>query len=107
MNPLVKKAVAAVAVKEIVDRIQEARKPKKPSLLARAGKLSLYGGLLAGSVYLVRSGKLQGIVERFRGGGYSEWPREGELSTHAPSGTPTGSAPETRSEPAGVSGSTE
>jgi negative regulator of sigma E activity len=35
MKPIIKKVAAAVAIKEGVEKLQEMRKPKKPSLLQR------------------------------------------------------------------------
>ena len=35
MKPILKKAAAAVAIKEGIDKLQEMRKPKKPSLAQR------------------------------------------------------------------------
>ena len=50
-KPIAKKVIAAVAVKEIVDRIQEARQPRKSFLRRNSGKLILLavagGGFLA------------------------------------------------------------
>ena len=63
MHPMVKKAGAALAVKEIVDRVQEARKPK-PSLLARMGPKFLVVGLIGATAYLVKSGKLSALTSR-------------------------------------------
>lgn len=35
MKPIVKKVAAALAIKEGIEKIQDMRKPKKPSLMAR------------------------------------------------------------------------
>jgi hypothetical protein len=35
MKPIVKKVITALAIKEGIDRVQEMRKPKKPSFFAR------------------------------------------------------------------------
>jgi hypothetical protein len=59
-KPLAKKVVAAVAVKEIVDRIQEARQPRRSFLRRNAGKIVLLGLAGAGFVAWQRS-KLTGI----------------------------------------------
>lgn len=58
MSPLLKKALAAIALKEVYERVQEARQPPKPSFLARLFKLTLIGGILGGAVYAYRSGLL-------------------------------------------------
>jgi len=66
MNPLLKKVIAAVAVKEGIEKIQEMRSPK-PTLRDRAGgplkMLTLGGGLL----YLYKSGRLAPIVDKIKG----------------------------------------
>ena len=49
-KPLAKKVLAAVAVKEVVDRIQEARAPRKSFIRRHWGKLALLG--LAGGGYV-------------------------------------------------------
>jgi hypothetical protein len=49
-QPLAKKVVAAVAVKQIVDRIQEARAPRKSFLRRHWGKLAVVA--LAGGGYV-------------------------------------------------------
>lgn len=73
MRPIVKKAVAALAIKEGIERIAEARRPKKPSLGARLLKLTVIGGLLYGAYYAYKSGLLRSVI----GGGDSKAPYEG------------------------------
>jgi hypothetical protein len=63
MSPLVKKVAGALAVKEIVDRVQEARRPKR-SKLARAVPFSLPVAVAAGVFYLYKSGRLEGVLGR-------------------------------------------
>ena len=46
-NKLVKRVVAALAIKELVERVQEARQPRKSFLRRNLGKLALVG--LAGA----------------------------------------------------------
>lgn len=64
MNPILKKLLLAVALKQGVDRLQEMRRPKKPALLARwrTPALVLVGG--AGAVYLARSGRVNALLGR-------------------------------------------
>jgi hypothetical protein len=50
-NSLVKKFAAGLAVKEIVDRVQEARQPRKSFLRRHSGKIALLA--LAGGGYYV------------------------------------------------------
>ena len=78
MRPIVKKALAAVAAKEIYERIQEARQPQKPSAFARLAKLTLVAGLAAGAYYGYRAGLFDGLLGR------SEDPYEGSLSYQGP-----------------------
>ena len=61
MNPLVKRLVTALAIKEAWDRVQEMRQPKKPSIWARLGKFSLFAGAGGSLFYLFKSGKLPGL----------------------------------------------
>ena len=61
MSPLLKKVAGALAVKEIIDRVQEARRPKR-SKLSRAVPFSLPVGLAAGVFYLYKSGRLDGLM---------------------------------------------
>lgn len=63
MKPIVKKAAAALAVKEVIERVQEARKPKK-SVFARlrpAFVLGLLGGV---GYYLYNQGKLDDVIAK-------------------------------------------
>lgn len=58
-NKLVKRAVAALAVKELVERVQDARRPKRSFLRRHIGKLALVS--LAGAgfyAYQQRSGQI-------------------------------------------------
>ena len=70
MNPLVKKALAALAITKGIEKIQDMRKPKR-SLAARVSPLLALVGLGAGVFYLNKTGKLQPLVERAKsmGGG--------------------------------------
>jgi hypothetical protein len=58
MSPIAKKALAAVALKQVYDRVQEARQPQKPSFLARLFKLTLLGGVIGGAAYAYKNGML-------------------------------------------------
>lgn len=58
MSPIAKKALAAVALKQVYDRVQEARQPQKPSFFARLFKLSLIGGALGAVAYAYKNGML-------------------------------------------------
>lgn len=80
MKPIVKKALAAVAAKEIYERVQEARQPKRPSALARLAKLSLIAGVAAGAYYGYKSGLFNGLLgrdeDRYEGSMSYQGPRE-------------------------------
>ena len=64
INPIVKKAAAAVAVKQVIDRIQEARAPRRSFVRRHSGKLILVA-LGGAGFYLYKSGK----VDQLMGGG--------------------------------------
>ncbi len=64
MKPIVKKALAAVAAKELYERIQESRRPQKPSAFARLAKFSLLAGLAAGAYYAYKAGLFGGLFGR-------------------------------------------
>ena len=64
MNPALKKVLAAVAVKKVVDRVQEARAPKRSFLRRNLGKL-LFGAAGATGFYLYKNGSL----DKLMGGG--------------------------------------
>lgn len=91
MNPLVKKAVAALAIKEGIDRIQEARRPQKPSLLARLFKLSLIGGAAYGLFYAYKTGALQGLVDKAKGDSYESY--DGSMTVSTPVEAPSNNEP--------------
>jgi hypothetical protein len=56
MSPIAKKALTAVALKQVYDKVQEARQPQKPSFVARLFKLTLLGGVIGGAVYAYKNG---------------------------------------------------
>ena len=63
MNPLLKKVLAAVAIKEGIEKIQEMRNPK-PSFLARITRPLLMLGAGGGAFWLYKTGKLQPLVNQ-------------------------------------------
>ena len=67
MNPMLKKIVGALAVKEAVDRIQSASQPKRSFLRRNFGKLVLLA-LGGGALYMYRSGKAQPLIDKVQGG---------------------------------------
>ncbi|MBA2725639.1 MAG: hypothetical protein H0U53_06585 [Actinobacteria bacterium] len=88
MKPLLKKVIAAVAVKEGIEKIQEMRSPK-PTVRDRAGGplkiLTLGGGLF----YLFKSGRLAPVIDRVKGlmGSKSDSPVSSEDTWSAPAAT--------------------
>ncbi|MGH2734716.1 MAG: hypothetical protein ACRDKZ_03975 [Actinomycetota bacterium] len=93
MKPIVKKALAAVAAKEIYERVQEARAPKKPSLLGRLFKVTVAGALLGGAYYAYKSGMFGGRGSEGGSEGYDgsltyQGPRDDLLQQSEPVGTP-------------------
>lgn len=67
MNPTLKKLLAAVAVKEGIERVQEWRKPQKPSIWARLGKTAVIVGAGAGAYYAYKNGLFNGVIEQLKG----------------------------------------
>jgi hypothetical protein len=63
MNPLLKKVLAAVAIKEGIEKVQEMRRPK-PSLWSRLSSPLLLLGLGSGAYYLYKSGRLTPVVDQ-------------------------------------------
>ncbi len=96
MRPIVKKAIAAVAAKELYERIQESRRPQRPSALARLAKVGLIAGLAAGAYYGYRSGLFNGLLrreeDRYEGSMSYQGPRE-DLGTQTSFGEQTEPVP--------------
>lgn len=63
MKPIVKKAAAALAIKEVFDRVQEARQPKRSFIGRNKGK-ALWAALIGGGAYLYKTGRVGPLVER-------------------------------------------
>lgn len=90
MSPLLKKVIAAVAVKEAIEKVQEMRRPK-PSLWSRISPLAFVAVIGGALFYLNKSGKLSPVVDQVKGkvgsssngNGASSW--NGGSSTTAPS----------------------
>lgn len=61
INPILKKALAAVAIKKVVDRIQEARAPQRSFVRRNFGKLVL-AALGGAGFYLYKSGKVEALL---------------------------------------------
>ena len=61
MNPLLKKILAAVAIKEGIEKVQEMRRPK-PSLMSRLSPIALIAALGGALFYLNKSGKLAPLL---------------------------------------------
>jgi hypothetical protein len=65
--PIVKRVAVAFAVKKGIDMFQEARRPKKPSMLGRLAKLGVWAAGGGGLFYAFVSGKLQPLVDKVMG----------------------------------------
>ena len=63
MNPLLKKVLAALAIKEGFEKIQEMRNPR-PSLMARITRPLMMLGAGGGAYWLYKTGKLQPLVDQ-------------------------------------------
>ena len=70
MSPLVKKAVAALAITKGIGKIQDMRKPKR-SFGSRVSPLLALAALGAGVFYLNKTGKLQPIIAKAKSMGGS------------------------------------
>ena len=97
MKPIVKKAVAALAIKEGIERIAEARRPKKPSLAARLAKFGLLAGGAAGLFYAYRTGFFRSLTDRRSPHAYDSY--EGSMTVQRPQ---AGQESEQSSEPVGA-----
>lgn len=67
MSPIAKKVLTAVAVKKAIDKVQEMRKPKPP-VKARLGKAALIAAAGGGIAYLAKTGRLQALLGKVKGG---------------------------------------
>ena len=65
MSPMLKKVIAAVAVKEAIEKVQEMRRPK-PSLWSRISPLALIAALGGALFFLNKSGKLSPVVDQVK-----------------------------------------
>lgn len=55
MKPIVKKIAAAVAIKEGIEKVQEMRKPKKPSFLARLMPFAVVAAVVGLGLFTYKS----------------------------------------------------
>ena len=88
MNPLLKKVLAGLAIKEGFEKIQEMRHPK-PTLGQRLGGSLKFLGLGGGLFYLYKSGRLAPVVDKAKGlmGGSSDSGVSSEHTWSAPAAT--------------------
>jgi hypothetical protein len=61
MNPFLKKVLAAVAIKEGIEKVQEMRRPK-PSLASRISPIAFIAALGGALFYLNKRGKLASLM---------------------------------------------
>jgi hypothetical protein len=80
---MVKKVAAAVAVKQVWDKVQESRHPKR-SFLSRIGPVGILAAIGGGLFYLWKSGKLPG------GSTESTYDQYGSVSGGNGTGSPEG-----------------
>lgn len=64
-QPLARKAIAALAVKEVIDRVQEARKPRRSFLRRHAGKITLLALAGAGIYVWQQQRSSQGLQSQW------------------------------------------
>lgn len=91
MSPFLKKVVAAVAVKEGIERIQEMRRPKR-SLWSRLSPMAVLAAVGGALLYLGKSGKLGPVVGQVKdkvGSGSPQGPRSWDGASPAPSSPET------------------
>lgn len=74
MNPTLKKAATAIAAKQVIEKINERRRPRKPSFLARFGKLFLIGGGVAAAYFAYKSGRIEPLLDKAKGSARGEGP---------------------------------
>lgn len=95
MNPIVKKVLAAVAVKEAIEKVQEMRRPK-PSLWSRISPLAFVAAIGGALFYLNKTGKLGPVVDQVKGkAGGSSNGSNGTGSWDASTTAPSPPAPST------------
>jgi hypothetical protein len=94
MNPLVKKVVAAVAVKEAIEKVQEMRRPK-PSLWSRVSPFALVAALGGALFYLNKSGKLGPMLDGVKGKAGSGGSGSGSNGAGSYNGASTTASPST------------
>jgi hypothetical protein len=63
MSPMLKRVGAALAAKELYDRIQERRRPQKSFAQRNGGKLALLA-IGGGAFFLYRTGKLAPLIKQ-------------------------------------------
>lgn len=102
--PIVKRVAMAFAVKKGIDMFQEARRPKKPSMIGRLAKLGVWAAGGGGLFYAFVSGKLQPLVDKVMGASSSS--DQNDTWTSPSSSTSTSSPSMSSSSPTTTSGST-
>jgi hypothetical protein len=63
MSPMMKRVGAALAAKELYERLQEKRRPKQSFAQRNAGKLALLA-IGGGAFFLYRTGKLAPLIKQ-------------------------------------------
>ena len=72
MSPVLKKLIAGVAATKAIEKIQEARQPRRSFVRRNIGKI-LFVGLAGGiATFLFKSGKIDGLIGRGSDTGYRD-----------------------------------
>ena len=67
MNPTLKKALTALAAKQAIEKINQRRRPQKPSFFARFGKLFLIGGGIVAAYFAYKGGHVERLLDKVKG----------------------------------------
>ena len=67
VNPLLKKVAAAVAVKEVIEKIQESRQPKRKSVFGKLGRFLVIVGVGGAVAYAAKTGMLKSVFGKVKG----------------------------------------
>lgn len=96
MNPMLKKVVAAVAIKEAIEKVQEMRRPKR-SVWSRISPLALVAAVGGALFYLNKTGRLSPVVgqakEKLGGDGSTNGSSSWNGANSAPAGSSSSTAP--------------
>ncbi|MDP9224026.1 MAG: hypothetical protein M3P18_09240 [Actinomycetota bacterium] len=66
-SPLLKKIALAIVLKKGFDKVQEMRRPAKPSAFGRVAKLGVMSATGGGLFYLFSTGKMKPVIDKVTG----------------------------------------